>query len=235
MAKYESIQNVVRDFLSEKGDFTDVNYVRYLKMAMRGFANLNIHTLNSFRTTLLTLNTLNQAQLPSDYINWSRIGHVSDNKIVMLDINDDLCLMDSETAESSAEESTINVLFSGRSIPVIYSASYSSTIPSCRVFRDEGIIQFSTTTPKTLVMEYASNGINPDGATYVPYFVAEALVEYLHWRDRKNDKRYTRGEVMDAKMDYLEAERILLDIETLPTLQDIVSSFKSTWKQTPKR
>lgn len=118
----------------------------------------------------------------------------------------------------------------------LYGASYQKTVPSYRIFRDEGKIQFSTqASTGTIVMEYISNGINPTGATYVPFHVAEALIEWLHWRDRKNNKRFSRGEVSDAKMDYLEAEKILLDVETLPSLQEIQSALMMGWKQTPKR
>jgi hypothetical protein len=94
MSKYISIQEVVRDFLSEKGDFTDHDYLRYLKIAMRGFGNLNTHTLKSFKTVRLELNPLNQAELPADYINWSRIGVLDNGRIISLDVNEDLLIGD---------------------------------------------------------------------------------------------------------------------------------------------
>jgi hypothetical protein len=131
--------------------------------------------------------------------------------------------------------SQTSLVIAGLKYPVFYGATYQLTKPSFRVMRDEGKIQFSSASTKEIVMEYASNGINPTGATYVPYHVAEALIEYLHWRDRKNSKRFSRGEVMDAKQDYVEAERILLDIETLPTVKEIMTALISGYKQTPKR
>lgn len=100
MAKYVSIQDVVRDFLSEKGDYTDVDFLRYLKIAMRGFANLNIHTVKSFKTVTLTPNSLLQVPLPDDYVNWSRIGILRDGEIVALDVNDDLSIQE-ETPEET--------------------------------------------------------------------------------------------------------------------------------------
>jgi hypothetical protein len=131
--------------------------------------------------------------------------------------------------------SSASILIGGTRHPVIYGATYQITKPSFRVFRDEGKIQFSSAATKDIVMEYASNGIDPNGATYVPYHVAEALIEYLHWRDRKNNKKYSRGDVMDAKQDYIEAEKILLDIETLPTVKEIMTALVSGYKQTAKR
>ena len=123
----------------------------------------------------------------------------------------------------------------GRKFPVLYGLHNLRTIPSFRVFRDEGKIQFSTMTEGTVIMEYVSSGVSSTGDTYVPSFVAEALIEYLHWRDRKNNKRYSRGEVIDAKQDYMEAERILMDIETLPSVKELMHALSSNYRQTPKR
>lgn len=100
MAKYVSIQDVVKDFLSEKGDYTDVDFLRYLKIAMRGFANLNIHTVKTFKTVTLYPNKLMQAPLPDDYVNWSRIGIMRGGEIIALDVNENLSLSEEVPAET---------------------------------------------------------------------------------------------------------------------------------------
>ena len=233
-----SIQDIVKEFISEKGDFTELNYLRYLKMAMRGFTNLNTHTVRSFKSVRLELDALNQAEIPTDYINWSNIGLLSGGKIYHLDANPDLVLL--QEGDSTTSESR-RVPFFGYTMlgfrpHVVYGATTSLSSPSYKIFRDEGKIQFSSNiATKEIILEYITTGINPEGATYIPIVAGEALLEYLHWRDRKNDKRYSRGEVMDAKQDYIEAERILMDIETLPTLKELQSALSSGYKQTPKR
>lgn len=233
-----SIQDVVREFISEKGDFTDVNYLRYLKMAIRGFTNLNLHTVRSFRSVILTLNDLNQAVIPDDYVNWVNIGVLYNGKLYHLNTNPDLFLLqEGDSVGVESQEIPYKGLVYGSSyVNVIYGATTSLSSPSYKVFRDEGKIQFSSNVAsKDIAMEYITTGINPNGMTYIPKVAADALIEYLHWRDRKNDKKFSRGEVMDAKQDYIEAETILMDMESLPSLKDLMYSLSSGYQQTPKR
>jgi len=64
-----------------------------------------------------------------------------------------------------------------------------------------------------------------DGNTFVPRKCEDALIEYLHWRTTKGNSKATRGEKMDAKNDFLEAEKILLDMETLPTGKEVYDAI----------
>lgn len=239
-SRLSTIQSSVYDFLVEIGDFSDENFFRWLQVAIRGFKNLNMLTLKSYNVAKLTMNANREATLPNDYLNWLEVGYISGDRIIPLGRNPNLFIArdgDYTGAVETSDDSSPVYLF-GDIGPTWtpYGAGGVRSSGSFNVDKESGKIRFSTVVPRsTIIMRYISTGIPLTGATMVPTEVGEYLIEWLHWRRKKTDSKATRGQVMDAKQDFLEAENLISEFQQEVTYNEIVDIFYGSSGQSAKR
>jgi len=249
-----SLQYVVASVLNELGDYTQTNYKRVLQMAVHGFSNLNMHALRSYDVVYLDVDsTTGQALLPPDFVDFCKVGCIIGGKLYVLTINREVAInrqiengvLVNEAYNQTDEITSDPILFLPHLLGgsyndtlygLAYTSGYSTAIPMFNIDYENKIIQLSSSISTTkLVVEYVTTGVSLSGNTYIPRQAVDALTEYLHWRIRKNDSKYSRGEVMDAKQDFVEAEATLRTFESLPGYQEVMDAFYSTSKQTIKR
>ena len=231
-----SLQSIVYNFLNELGIYDMANFRSYLQIAIRGFSNLNMTTVRSFTVEYITVDSKGQALLPDDFIDYRCIGYRSQGRLYSLSLNRNILInrdeINGEIVTEISESNQIPVVGDYIYLPHMNStgvvvtgmlASGGVVYPSAfNIDYENKIIQLSSMVPsRELVVEYISSGVSLNGNTYVPKKCEDALIEWLHWRTAKSDNKKTRGEKADAKQDYLEAERILLDLETLPTAREV--------------
>lgn len=237
---YVPLQSVVYDFLVEQGDYSDENYFRWLQVAIRGFRNLNINTLNTFKVDYLSMDAdTRSARLPSDYIDWIKVGILNNGRVEILNHNKSIFVDDAVPEVAPGEEQRFYYIphyYNGQYITHLYGVMGGYAGSMFNINAERGLIRFSSRIPlSNVIIEYVSSGISADGATYIPVRASEALLEFLVWRKAKADAKATRGQVLDAKQDYLEQVEILEYYQDMPTYADIVNVFYASATQTPKR
>lgn len=248
-----SLQHVVANFLNERNEYSQENYKRYLQMAVFGFSNLNMSSLRSYDVVYLTPDNKGQCRLPDDFVDYTKVGCNLNGKLYILSMNNEI-VINRETENGDIVNESYNVpdisfdsliafiphtynnVYVDNLYGSSYNSGYSSVVPMFNIDYTNKVIQLSSSIPTTkLIVEYVSTGVSLNGNTYIPRYAENAMIEYLHWRSRKNDSKYSRGEVIDAKMDYIEAVNMLETFESLCTYQEVMDVFYQTSKQTIKR
>ncbi len=249
-----TLQHVVANFLNEINEYTQENYKRYLQIAVRGFSNLNMTSLRSYAVAYMTIDNKGQVRFPDDFVDYTKIGVNMNGKLYVLSLNTDIVinretqngeiLNESYNVEDVSNEAPIafmphvtpNGVFTDQLYGLAYNSGYSQSIPMFNIDYTNKVLQLSSQiSASKLIVEYVSTGVSMNGNTYVPRYVEEALIEFLYWRSKKADPKSQRGEVMDAKMDYLEAVNVLESLESVCTYQEAMDAIYSTAKQTIKR
>lgn len=225
-----SIQSIVYNFLNEIGDYDMSNFRRYLQIAIRGFGNLNMTTVRSYSVLYATADEKGQVVLPDDFIDYKFVGYRKKGVLYPISRNKKLEVYRSDDPEAISNNDSGYELVPhfvdgeyvvGLFVTGVYTIPYAFNIDYTRK-----VLQLSSViSSRDIVIEYISTGISADGNTFVPKKCEDALIEYLYWRTTKANPKATRGEKADAKADYLEAERILLDMETLPSEKEIYDAI----------
>ena len=247
---YPTIQQAVIDFLSDKGVLDTENYLRYFKWAARALTKLNMFDIATFETVYLTINDVGVAVLPEDYIDYTKIG-IRDSKgqVLLLGINDDILINRATECGNPINDyydtSSDSDILDGYYFVPFYDDDYGYTTlygltggfaeGYYRIDRERRQIQFNSIIPQTtVILEYISSGIKTSGNTYVPRQAMEAVIAFMHWKD-KTFNGGTLNQIEQAKSDWKTERQELRDFETIPTLQEIQDTFYSSYKQTPKR
>lgn len=254
IAAVVSLQHVVADFLNEIGDYTMTEYKRWLQVAIRGFSNLSMTSLRSYDVAYITPDAIGQCRLPDDFVEYAKIGCNIGGKLYILSRNKEILINrqiengdivnEAYNADDSIDDELVMYIphyrAGGIKVDGMYGYSYSSghstMIPMFNIDYENKVIQLSSAIyASQLIVEYITTGVSLSGNTYIPRYAGEALLEFLYWRMKKADPKFSRGEVMDAKMDYLEAVNVMETLESMPTYQEIMDAFYGTAKQTIKR
>lgn len=237
---YVPLQQVVYEFLNERGEYSDKDFFRWLNVAARGFAKLNMTRLESYKVQYLKIDPKSySAALETDFVDWIKVAIVEGNTIKILARNKDILPDENQNGATVEDGSSFFFaphLFDGKMVTGMYGVAGGYSSPTFNIDKENGIIRFSSHIPVGLALvEYISSGLSASGATYIPYKAVDPLVEFLYWRYRKADPKATRGQEADSKQDYLEAVEELSFYENLPTRQDILMAFYSGSGQGAKR
>jgi hypothetical protein len=248
-----SLQHIVANFLNERNDYSQAEFKRLLQIAIMGFSNLNMTSLRSYDVAYLTPDDKGQCVLPADFVDYIKIGGNLGGKMYTLTMNKEI-IINQQILNGDIVNESYNVddtitdeqalylphTVGGYLITNLYGYSYSgglsTTSSMFNIDYDNKLIQLSSTLfVSQLIVEYISTGVSLSVNTYIPRYCEIPMVEYLHWRTRKSDGKFSRGEVMDSKQDYLEAVAVIETLEKMPTYQEIMDVFYGTSKQTIKR
>ena len=105
-----------------------------------------------------------------------------------------------------------------------------------RIDREDRVIRCDRTPPGgKIVLEYNSTGVSIDGATYVPRQAVEPLIQWVHWKRKKEDPEFTRGDRADAEQAFYKEEEALRAYEGAPTIQQIQDVIYESYTQSIKR
>lgn len=246
---YISLRTVVYDVLNDLGTYSQENFKRYMRWAIRGFGKLNIETINSVEVKYYYLDAQNSIDLPDDYLYYTKVGIKLHDKIWTLSVNDNLAIPTTEQCGQTISD------LSKSSYPDLPSAGYyfadhyygSSLVTNLfsygggfnvAYFREDKAknkMWFQGSVPDSqIILEYKSSGVGIGEATVVPRVALEALIAYVHWQ-RLRFSKVSLSEKYEAKKQFLVEQQNLQDIELAFTMDEFLDALWSTSRQTVKR
>lgn len=251
---FVSLQSIIYDVLNEMNLYDFSEYKRLMQFAIRGLIYFHLYDLTSFRVVYLTVNSAGLADLPDDYIDWLKIGEIDSMGNILHWMPNNEMYVDKYISEGNPVNSYLNAsvngidseelvgtvfaphFYEGTYFPKLYGARGGWSPGYFRIDREDRVIRCDRTPPGgKIVLEYNSSGVSIDGATYVPRQAVEPLIQWVHWKRKKEDPVYSRGERIDAKQDFMEAEEALRAYEGAPTIQELQNIIYESYTQSIKR
>lgn len=239
---YVPIQTVVYNFLVEIGDYSDENFFRWMSVAARGFSHMNQTSLKTFKVQYVDIDrNTNSGRLETDFIDWIKVGVPVGDQLLVIGHNDKLIVNDNPVPAPSQEDSDIIYRFiphwhRGINVSSLYGVSGAEAGITFNIDKERGLIRLSSNSNASVVLvEYVSSGISETGMTFISQSMSEALLEFLHWRKAKADSKATRGQVLDAKQDYIEQLNIIEHYQGAPNYNDLMRVFYGSVTQGIKR
>ena len=243
-----SLEYVVSLALMDIGDDSLRDYKKFLQYGILGLTDLNLFVSQSVKVAYLTISETKTAELPDDYIEYTKIGYNNGGVISTFSLNNDLMMPHGTDDCGDPVNDNLGSCGEGRSLFAphyrngLYIGSlYGGTggLRSDGYFRidDEKrqIVFNSEANVDEVILEYKSSGISGDGTTIVRRQFVQALRAYIHWqRIQYNDKESgsRKRELRDAY--YLEFD-IVKGLENSFTIEEYLDMVRGTYKQTPKR
>lgn len=226
---------VVRSFMNERDDFNLDNYERYMQIIRDGYTSMSIHRLRSVKVAYVTVNDVNIASLPPDFIDYYRIGMVFDGKVFELGLNRDLNIPKNEVC--GVEGGNPDNL-DGIDSPYWYEPTYSGgyNLGKYRLDMNRRLIIFDgDMASNQIVIEYISSGISITGKTFIPREVVPVLKAYLNWIIKERSDKVAMGEKMRAQQLYNIEEVRLNNFLNSFTMEEFLDAWRSGQHRGVKR
>ena len=107
----KTLAYIVASVMTDLNVSDEKHYIRFLKWAIDGYRKLNLHSvMPTVKTVYLEIDkNTNSAPLPTDYIDYLKIGLCINGYVMNFDLNKDICLAGEEKCpcDSSAIEADI--------------------------------------------------------------------------------------------------------------------------------
>lgn len=250
-----NLDYIVDHVLMDLDDYSMVRYKKYLQYAIDGFMDLNLFTLQNIKVAYLPVADNKTVPLPSDYIDYTKIGYDSGGTVNILGKNDDLMLprltddCGNTTNENTGGCDIDDLIFpnygyyfaphyrNGQFVGELYSGiGDGKNDGNYRIDRDMHQIAFnSDLTADTIILEYKSSGIAGDGSTNIPKQCVPALLAFVHWKRKNYNDKVAGSEKERLKLEYFREVEKLRDFEFSFTISEYFDSRREGYSSIPKR
>jgi len=242
-----TIEYVVMSVLNRLRDYSMRDYSFLEQIAIEGYTDLNLWHLDNIEVVYLRMSSAKTVDLPSDFVDWCKIGIPVQGKLRVLTNNKNILLprkfADGEDVGNTDDENgTSTALFftdhysNGQFVGGLYGLPGGIDNAYYRIDREKRTIVFSGSLPKgKIVLEYISSGVNLTGTTIIPREAIPALRAYLLWQLIENDSKKSLSEKERKKQQYEEAVEALRFFQTAFTADEYKRMLYRSVKQTPKR
>lgn len=245
-----TLRYVTMSYLNRKGIYDMKNFKRYIQIGIEGYGELNLwHIGLGLEVVYLHMTAAKTVALPSDFVNYQKIGIPVNGKLRVLTNKESILLPrlfdTGETVgntDSGDDEGNTDILFfsnhfrSGSFVGGLY--GLTGGIDDCyyRIDWENRQIVFSGETPRSeIVLEYFSNGLKPDGSSLIPREAVPALRSYLDWVVTENDPRAAYNEKERKKTIWEEEVSALRHFELSFTSEEFRRAIYSSARQSIKR
>lgn len=251
------LDHIVREQLVEQGDSNFNRYARFLQYAISGLREFNMDFSGNIKAVIVDVNDNNTVTLPTDYINYTRIGIIGNNGIIRdLGINTNLLApityddcgnsfipTSNETLVSNSIIGSGGLAYDG------YSGNYRNGELMGRFFgigggnnvngyynvkASDGYIVLGGVQATQIVLEYISDITEVNGEFEVHPFLIEALKSYMFWKSIKNDFTKNLGEKNMARNDFYTQKRQAVRRFNSSTTNEWIQTFRSGNMAAPK-
>lgn len=242
-----TLDSIVREHLIENGDSNLNRYARFLQFGISGLREMSMDISGVPQTVIIDINSNNTANLPVDYINYTRIGIIGTNgQIRDLGINKDLLssivfndcgnpmipsstsgpgdIVDGSVGFDSLGDNYRNGELMGRFFGIGGGVNANGYY---NVKSAEGLIVLSNVAGTQILLEYISDIAKANGHFNVHPFLIEALKSYMFWKSIKMDFSKGLGEKDMAKNDFDMHKRQAIRRFSASTLNEWIQTFQT--------
>lgn len=250
-----NLDYIVNHVQMDLDDYSMTKYKKYLQYAIDGFMDLNLFTMQNIKVAYLPVRDNKTVALPSDFIDYTKIGYNSGGHINILAKNDQLMLprltddCGNIENDNTGECEIDDIVFpnygyyfaphyrNGQFVGELYSGTGDGKNDGhYRIDRDMHQIAFgSDLAAETIILEYKSSGIAGDGSTNIPKQCVPALVAYVHWKRKNYNDKVSAGEKERLKQEYYIEYEKLRDLEFSFTISEYFDSRRRGYSSIPKR
>lgn len=224
------LKQIIAELIDSK-DSSSHEFRRLYNIGVRGVREFNTDVSGNFSTKLIDVNANKTAELPCDYITYSKIGVINEKgEIVTLksnpqlsNYNDGRVLNEDRFEDVPAIQSVTypaipynypyiyyNFFVSNQSFNLFGIGGGGQDIGQYRIDEECGIIIFSPTFRyEQVLLEYLGDGLDRETDDYmVDSRVAEALLAYVRWKSALDlPKKFPQSVVREYKQEY-KSERL---------------------------
>lgn len=247
-----TIRNVVASVMDDLRLYDMKEFEHIKKIVVEGVKKLNIYYLYNVNVVYLKINDDLTVDLPSDYVDYVKIGVLDGGKIWALTRDDDMAL-------PRKDECGLNekINYKGN-IASDYGEYYDLFVDHFRngeyiagAYYNRGGINFgyyridierrqiklsgSVSKDNEIVLEYKSSGVKINDTTYIPLKALWALKAYTHWQIVEYDPRVPMNEKERKKQQFFETANELTAIEGSITYDEYTDFVYGISRQTTKR
>lgn len=252
---FVSLDYIVRNVLVSLEESSLNRYQTYLQYAIRGFRELNLHASNTLKIAYLPILSNKAVNLPSDFVKYTKIGVCVNGRIVLLGLDDSLCLnkdfndcgdaLEIAIAPNVPNDTLTAYNFGYYFLDHYHNGQYVGGIYGLgggyngmgyyRLNPEANQIQLTSNIPSTeIVLEYISDGLNPDGSASIPKETIEAMIAYVHWkRVQNNPKMQQEAEL--RRRDYIVEYNKLKHFTLSFSVQEYLQMIRTYVHSAPKR
>jgi hypothetical protein len=244
-----SLRYIIMSVLNLLGDYSMRNYYRLMQIAISGYKILNLWHLDNIEVVYLEMNTAKVVTLPSDFVDWLKIGVPINGKLRVLTNHKQILLPrafpDGTPVGNTDADGTVDaaslVYFSdhfrgGQFVGGLFGMAGGVDDAYYRFDREMGTIVFTgSVTRSQIVLEYISSGVKAIGSTMIPIECEPALRTYVLWQRIEYDSRTSLSEKQRRKNDHEEEIEALRSFQSIFTKEEYQNMLRKTYRQTPKR
>lgn len=253
--KIVTLDSIVRNVIVSLEESSLRRYQTYLQFAIRGFRELNINGSSSPKIKHLQMLPNKAVNLPTDYVKYTKIGICVNGRVVTLGLDDTLCLNEgySECGDpiEIAMTNVDNPNYSYFSYGYPFLSHYHNnqfvdgyfgmgggfnSRGYYRINTEKNQIQFASIIPDSeIVLEYISDGINPDGTASVPVEATEYLINFVHWKRVEAKRDSTEAEINRWREMTAIAWKNYKHLTLMFSVEEYISMSRENTHQLPKR
>lgn len=227
-AMYINLEQVVKEYIGE-ADYTSASFLRLYQLAIRGYDDLWQDVIGKPKTRVLKVLPNNVVELPSDYINWIKVGVVNESgEVATLRMNNNL------TAHAATDADRLNNIqptagvqvydpvssdfrnyyddLSHREFNLFGTPAGTQNLGEFRVLEEEAVIILDKSFGASeIVLEYLASPYEKDKPVFVPVQAREALLAWVAWRDivnKASSRRVNSGEKVMRKREYYHQRKL---------------------------
>lgn len=252
---FKNLDYIVRTVLSSTGEQSLDKYQQLLQFAVRGFRELNLQCSTVAKIKYIEMLDNKAIDLPMDYVKYLKIGIVINGHVVILGSDPTLALNEDysacgdplEIAMNSDRNTDLSFLnfgywwsngfHNGQYVGGIYGLGGGyNKYGYFRVNEERNQIQFTSNIPtSSIILEYISDGLNPDGTASVPTQATECLIAYVMWKIKQYKRNTPLGEVKMAFDNYVMEFNKLKHFNLMFSVQEYLDVLRRNIHGAPKR
>lgn len=233
MDSFITLDDIIKDVLSDQEKYTTHEYIRLLNIANRGLRQLTHDILGSVKVDLLEVSSSLRIDLPSDFVDYSFIGLVgNDGRIHPLGSRRNIPLVGTQNTTTPKEKpyGISNGAIFGYGGGQNEHGYYSPIIDE----DNSQMVLTSIASGKYVYLEYISDGSSSTGEKKVHPYAEEALIAYIHWKDIQSKQYISATEKEMRRRDFYNEKRLArLRLKSF-TKEEALQAGRKGFKQAPK-
>lgn len=234
------LKDIVSEYLIEIGEGQNNKFARFYQYGLSFLRKTNFNTTGFPKVVELTINSNDTADLPADYVSYTRIALSSGGRLYSLGRDESISVGVDEEGDSASPgyvgspliaDNYVNGEMVGRLFGV---GGDNNCYGYYRIDKTNNQIQFRDLLQTSdVILEYLADVSVSDGDFDVHPFMIEALKDWMQWKYKQRSSR-PLGEQQVAEQNFNNSNRLMRMMFNSSTKEEWVAAFASGNLAAPK-